>query len=330
MTQARIAVVGATGLVGSEVLAALAEANVPSTTILPLASQRSEGSEIEYGEEQLEVEAATPEGLRGSKVVVVACPGDAASAYLDAAKKHGALVVDVSGQASESVTRMGLGEADAVRAPAQGPGVAIVSPASSVVANLARSLSGAGLVSLDVTALWSAARRGRGGVLGLEGQTGGLMNGREPDEVAPFPHRLAFNIIPCVGSASGDSTDDEARTAQEVRALLGEAVKLPLTLTSLWVPTFHGLVLSFSGRLSSPTDAGALRAAFKAQGFKVLDGLSEGVYPMPMLAMSDDTAHVGRLRVSGASFAGIAVVDNVYALARTAASWARVLSTRTS
>ena len=92
----RVAVVGATGLVGREVLAALAEAGHPETGVTALASERSVGVEAAYGHTSLEVEAATPEAFRGQALVVLAVPAEVARTLAPEAQKAGAWVVDAS------------------------------------------------------------------------------------------------------------------------------------------------------------------------------------------------------------------------------------------
>ena len=92
----RVAVVGATGLVGRGVLAALADAGHPDTQVTALASERSAGVEAAYGHTTLEVEATSAEALRGHALVVLAVPAEVARPLAVEAQKAGAWVVDTS------------------------------------------------------------------------------------------------------------------------------------------------------------------------------------------------------------------------------------------
>ena len=93
---ARIAVVGATGLVGRRVLAALAEADHPEANVTALASERSVGLEVEYGHTTLEVEAASAVSLRAHQLVVLAAPSEVSRTLAPEAQKGRAWVVDTS------------------------------------------------------------------------------------------------------------------------------------------------------------------------------------------------------------------------------------------
>src|SRR5689334_1939022 len=92
----RLAVVGGSGVVGQEVLSALLDRDFPADQLTILGSERSEGSEVEYGEESLEIERATPESFRGISAAIFCTPADVSKKLAPAAQAAGAWVIDAS------------------------------------------------------------------------------------------------------------------------------------------------------------------------------------------------------------------------------------------
>ena len=319
-----VAVVGATGVVGREVVGALAQSGHPTARVRLLASERSAGEELPFGDETLEAETAKAETLRGARVVFLATPADVSRTLAQVAEAGGATVVDTS-RAFVSDLRTpvvfprvpgaGLGRVpDARRFRVPGP-------VSQVILGCLEPLrAAAGLREVQVSALISASGAGRQGVTELEQQTAGLLAGREL-EATHFPHRLGFNLVPQVGpfSEGSGSTLEELSWRAETGLLWGRSAPA-LDGTAVWVPSFYGdlvLMQVRPGRPVTPAEARQLLQA--APGLKVLDTPAERIYPMPMLVTADDAIHVGRIR----SFAGsaevlelVAAIDNAGATAR--------------
>ena len=319
-----LAVVGATGVVGRELVGAIAQSGHPAERVRLLASERSAGEELPFGDETLEVETASAGTLRGAKLVFLATPADVSRTLAHVAEGAGAVVVDTS-RAFVSDLRTpvvfprvpgaGLGrvpEAHRFRVP--GP------VSQAILCCLEPLRAAAGLREVSVSALISASGAGRQGVSELEQQTAGLLTSREL-EASHFPHRLGFNLIPQVGpfSEGSGSTLEELSWRAETGLLWGRSAPA-LDGTAVWVPTFYGTLVLMQVRLGkgmTPAEARQLLQA--APGLKILDAPGEGVYPMPMLVTADDAIHVGRIR----AFAGsadalelVAAVDNAGATAR--------------
>jgi aspartate-semialdehyde dehydrogenase len=306
----RIAIAGATGALGSQLLAALDEKDHPADELRLFASERSEGEEVDYGGETLPVE---PADFRGLDVVLVATPLAAARGIIDAATKAGLWVLDFSGanRSDQSVPLVAPGVSELPKGP--GRVMTVAGPAGLALATLLKPL---GAQWVDVVALYGAAFRGNAGVRLLERQTAELMGGREGDSVEPFAHRLAFNVIPQVGAFAKEghhpfSTEELAVALDVARALPKGPV---LRATAMHVPMFHGITLAVSGQLNEPLDVSA--ALKSAAHVKVLDTPGEAIYPMPMLASSDRAVHVGRIRSAGNHFWLVAAVDNAGFTAR--------------
>ncbi|MDY7225358.1 aspartate-semialdehyde dehydrogenase [Hyalangium rubrum] len=300
---ARIAVVGATGLVGREVLSALFDQGIASERVSALASERSEALELEYGEDTLEVEKTTPEAFRGVGVALLATPASASRSLAQVAQAAGAWVVDVSPafRADGNVPLvLPSFNPEVLGAAFKGRIISLPSAVStalvSVLAPLHKSF---GVVRAQVTAMMGVSSAGVGGVSELEKQTAGLLSGREP-EPQTFPHRVGFNLVPQVGAFLANSpwTEEEAGWTLEAARLFGARGDTPVIAgTAVQVPTFHGHGLSLHVQLKAAVPVEQARAALKASSaLKVLDAPAEKVYPMPMLVTADPTVHVGRLR----------------------------------
>jgi aspartate-semialdehyde dehydrogenase len=310
-----IAVVGATGVLGTQLVAALIEEEHPLEEVTAFASEKSHGKEIEAGDDTLTIE---PVDFRGVKLALIATPLAAAKGLIDEARKAGAKVIDFSGalRADRGVPLVAPG---VNAAPAGAPVIEIAGAAGLALSTLLAPLRQT-LQWVDVTGLYGAASRGQAGVELLERQVPQLLSGRGSEDSGPFVHTLAFNVIPQVGSfAKGHplSSEELAAALDVARALEPKAPVL--RMTALHVPVFHGLCLCVHAQCDAPVEAEALRASFKsAAGVKVLDAPEEGIYPMPQLGAGDDSVHVGRVRTAGNHLWCVAAVDGAAFVARAA------------
>lgn len=299
----RIAVVGATGVVGREVLSALFDRDFPAEHLTVLGSERSVGEELEYGEETLEVEKAIPEAFRGMGLVLLATPPEVSRQLAPVAQAAGAWVVDVSSafRADGTVPLVLPGfNSEVLEATFKGRIVALPSAVTTALALLIEPLrQGFGVAQVQVTALMGASSAGQQGVRELEQQTAALLSGREP-EAHVFPHRAGFNLVPQVSPFLANSpwTEEEAGWTLEAARLFAPKGELPVVAgTAVLVPSFYGHGLSVHVRLKKPAPVDQVRAALKGSpALKVLDSPGEKVYPMPSLVTADPTIHVGRLR----------------------------------
>ena len=165
-----------------------------------------------------------------------------------------------------------------------------------------------------VTALMGASSQGVGGVESLEKQTAGLLSGKELED-GPFPHRLAFNLIPQVGTfqpdaAGGEQTDEENSWTADALRIWGEAP--PVAGLAVQVPHFFGHAAQLHFETDRDLNVEVLRELWKKTGsVKLLDAPAERIYPMPSLATADPAVLVGRVRVQGPRRASVfVVVDN--------------------
>ncbi|MEW6433901.1 MAG: Asd/ArgC dimerization domain-containing protein [Myxococcota bacterium] len=342
MSTNTIAVVGATGLIGRQVLANLWQHDVEPDDVRLLASEKSEGTEADYAEETLPVERPAADSYRGVKAAILAVPAEVAKVQALEAQKAGAWAVDLSGafRLDMKVPLVAPGVNDGVLdRPFPGRVVSVASPAAQALTLALEPLRAAfGLAVVDATVLHGAAARGNAGTERLSLQTAALLNAKEPD-VDVFPHRLAFNVIPGVGDFENGLSAAERHLLVEVARIWGgenplsargDAQGLPaVTSTALFVPTFHGATLIITAHLKTAVDVDTVRATLKASTeLKVLDDPSTHIYPMPMLTTDDAAVHVGRLRAQGTRVQLVAAVDSAFRAAETAVDLALELADR--
>jgi aspartate-semialdehyde dehydrogenase len=323
MSEPVLAVIGATGVVGRQVLTALLARDVEPERLRLYASQAHAGEELDYGDEVLPVEPVGPEGFRGVQGAILAVPPEVARGLASRLEGQGSWVVDVSGafRLDPRVPLVCAGVNDGLLdRPFAGRVVAVAHPATrGTLGTLEPLREKWGLGSADVTILAGAAILGTAGVAQLSRQTAQLMNGKDPD-VELVPHRMAFNVLSAVGPV-------EQGVSQLERDVLFEAARIwagdgqpSLTATGLLVPTYHGLTLVLSARLKGRASADAVREVLRASSLlKVLDQPEEHIYPMPMLTADDPSVHVGRVRAHLDHVQLVAAVDNGLTLADGAA-----------
>ncbi|MGQ0507542.1 MAG: aspartate-semialdehyde dehydrogenase [Myxococcaceae bacterium] len=311
-----VAVVGATGVVGREIVGALESAGHAAEHLTLLASERSEGEELPYGDDTLAVEKVTPESFRGVKIAIFATPADVSRTLAIAAQQAGAWVVDLSTafRADPQVPLiLPAINPQRLRSAFKGRIVRCPSPITSALVTLLEPLrTSLGVRDVSVTALMGASAAGERGVSELEKQSADLLSGKEV-EASFFPHRLGFNLIPQVGEfgEAGETTEEES-WATEAALLVSEPPQL--SGTAIQVPTFFGHLLSLTVRLRTGATAEKVRELLKeGPGMKLLDTPAERIYPMPMLVTADDALHVGRIRQQRGALDGfhlVAAIDN--------------------
>jgi aspartate-semialdehyde dehydrogenase len=333
-----IAVLGATGAVGRAIVQVLEEQDLPVAWLRLLARTDSAGEEIDFRGDSLEVEEATPAAFRGVDVAFFAVPAAAAREWAPRARAEGCRAVVDASAAFRGDPDVPLVVANVNPQALDGVGAGdrgLVAGPEAAALLLATALEplrkAAGLERVTAVTLHAASGSGEAAVRELESEVADLMNGRVPDPSIESPHRVAFNLVPQVGSFEpGGRTDEEARTAAEVRRVLSEPA-LPISVASVRVPVFYGhtqlVWLRTRRRLAAEAARDLLR---HAPGLKLLDAPAERVYPMPMLAVKDDAVLVGRVREDDSQENGLELVvcgDNLRAgAAANAVAVARLLA----
>ena len=295
-----LALVGATGTVGRAVLDVLDDLDVPVSALRAFASPRSAGTTISFRADDLRVEALREGAFRGCEVAIFCAGAQVAREWAPRAVAEGCAVVDDSPAfRAEPDVPLVVPEVnpDAVAAAPRG----IVSNPSTNVTALTVALqplrAAAGLRRAVVATYQSVSGIGQGGVEALEREARDLLNLREPEPPARFPHRIAFNVIPQVGAfGAGGRTEEEEKIVRETRKVMGDPA-LRITATAVRVPVFfgHSAAVNFATERRLGADA-ARELLRRAPGVKLVDDPAQRIYPMPMLVANEDAVLVGRVR----------------------------------
>ncbi len=295
-----IAVVGATGLVGAEIVRVLDERQFPVGELHGYASERSAGGEVEAGAASVKVELLDRADFRGVDVAFFAAPEHVSAGWAGRAADAGAIVIDLSQLYSASpdvplvaaeVNPQAVGEYAARRL------VASPTPAALQLAVTLRPLrDAAGLKRVVVSGYEPVSEAGRAGIDALSQQTLDLFSGRSP-EIQLFRDRIAFSLLPQVGEfLAGGYTRAEQQIITQIPRLL-EADGLAITATSVRVPLFYGLSQSVNVETVEPLTAEATREILRAApGVLLQDDPATADYPTPTSAIGNDATCVGRIR----------------------------------
>jgi aspartate-semialdehyde dehydrogenase len=295
MSGLRIGVVGATGALGSEVLAVLAASSLSVEELRLFATDRSLGHEIDFRDGSHPVEAGAPR-LRGLDLLFLCTPAEVSVDLVREALRAEVTCIDVAGAMASSpevplrVAAFGAGS-DARTAPL------LVAPPGAALAwaLVLRPLqAAAGLERVHGTTFEAASSGGRPGIESLYRESLAIFNQEEAPEPDVFSRPVAFDCIPALGEVreAGD-TDREAVLTAAVGRLLGGDVKL--AATRIQVPIFVGfgsvLAVETTRGLDAKQAAGALAAT---PGVELWEGDADGL--TLRAAAGSDGALVGRLR----------------------------------
>jgi aspartate-semialdehyde dehydrogenase len=293
-----VAVCGATGAVGREMLKTLEQRDFPATTVRAFASARSAGTAVPFKGGELVVEELTEDSFAGIHLALFSAGGATSKKFAPHAAKAGCVVVDNS-----SAWRMD-------------PKVPLVVPEvnpddvdwhNNIIANpncstiqmvvVLKPLHDAAKIKRVIVSTYQAVSgTGQKAITELETQVRQLFNMQEP-EAKVYPYQIAFNCLPQIDVFSeGDYTFEEIKMIKETAKIMGDD-SIKVTATTVRVPVFYGHSESVNIETHEKLTAAQARAVLaQAPGVQVYDNPSEKLYPMPLLAAGEDEVFVGRIR----------------------------------
>lgn len=296
----RVGVVGAGGAVGSTLLRILLERQFPVDTLRLLATAKSAGKRVPFGEHMLQIEETGPESFAGLDICFLAVPGSEVSRELaPMAVRAGATVID-KGSAFRMDPQVPLVVPE-VNPQALDSGQGIIASPNCTTIPLVMCLEplrrAFGLRRVIVTTYQSASGAGQGGIEELRAGAEAALGIRSPAPQRVFPRPLAFNVIPqCDRFAEDGYTQEEWKLVRETRKILS-APDLAVSATAVRVPVYvaHSeAVYVETERPCTPPDA--REALRQAPGVIVRDDPDQGSYPTALDVAGTDQAHVGRVR----------------------------------
>lgn len=319
----RVAVVGATGMVGQTMVDVLVERNFPMADLKLLASARSKDLKIKAGDREYPVEEAMPRSFAGVDIAFFSA-GEAISKELASeAVRQGALVIDNS-------NAFRMDENVPLVIPEVNPEAAhdhrgiIANPNCStiqMVVALQPLQQAAGLKRVVAATYQAVSGAGKEAVDELREQCRAYLAGEEvaaeyiPHKGAARNYQLAFNLVPQLDIFQEDGyTKEEVKMVQETRKIMG-LPDLPVTATTVRVPVSNGHSIALNVELRSPlTLQEARRLLGKAPGLAVMDDPAGLIYPMPLQVSGRDEVYVGRIRTDYSVPHGLnlwVVADNI-------------------
>ena len=298
MKNCNIAILGATGAVGREMLNVLEEYDIPVSRLKLLSSARSAGSKIPFCGEDLTVEEAADASFEGMDFVLGAVKSGMSRAFAPAIVKSGAVYIDNS-----SAFRMD--PAIPLVVPEINPGDVklhhgiIANPNCSTTITLTainalRKLSP--IHSMVVSTYQAVSGAGAGGPIELQNEIDALRDGKA---YAPkvFAHQIAYNVIPQIGGEQCDGyTSEEMKLQNEGRKIL-HLPDMNVACTCVRVPVVRSHSISAAVHFAHHISVDEARAAIAAApGCRLVDDLDALQYPMPLDTSDQDLVFVGRIR----------------------------------
>ncbi len=295
-----VAILGATGVVGTQMIQCLEERNFPVGKLVPLASARSVGKTVSFNGENVPVVEATPEAFEGADIVLGAAGDATAKALLPEAAKRGAVCVDNSHAFRlEPNVPLVIPEINAADI-ANHPRNIIANPNCATIIGLVPTWplhKLAGLRRLIVSTYQAASGAGMPGLTELQREMRVVANGGEMGDTSPFVYQLAANLIPQIGSFKDEGyTSEEWKMQNEGRKIM-HLPEVRVNCTCVRVPVMRSHSESITAEFNRPISPDEAREALAAApGVRVVDDPANLRYPMPLDTSDQDLVYVGRIR----------------------------------
>lgn len=298
MKKANVTILGATGAVGREMLKVLEERNFPIGELRCLASARSVGKRLPFAGGELSVDEATDAAFAGADIVLGAAENDIARRFAPAIKAAGAVFIDNSSafrlEPEVPLVVPEINPQDALHHD----GI-IANPNCSTIITV---VAVAGLcrlspiLSMNAATYQAVSGAGAGGPIELEQEVDALYRG-EPVQPHVFPYQIAYNLIPKIGSPTANGyTSEEIKLQNEGRKIL-HLPEMKVSCTCVRVPVIRSHSIAVTARFARPISVEEAREAVAtAAGCRLVDDLSNNIYPMPLDTSDQDLVYVGRIR----------------------------------
>ena len=295
-----VAVVGATGAVGEVMLSILAERKFPVGQIHALASERSAGGVVKFGDEEIIVRDLATFDPTGVDIALFSAGGSISKEYGPKFAAAGAVVIDNSSAFRyDDDVPLVVSEVNPDAAKQRPRGI-IANPNCStmqMVVALGPIHRKVGIVRINVATYQSVSGGGRSAMEELGRQTAALLSFKDPDPKR-FPVQIAFNLIPHIDDFQDNGyTKEEMKLVWETRKILGDD-NIQVNPTAVRVPVFYGHSEAVNVETREKITAEEVRALLStAPGVEVVDERGPGGYPTPVThASGRDAVYVGRIR----------------------------------
>jgi aspartate-semialdehyde dehydrogenase len=295
----KVAVVGATGNVGREMLDILAERRFPADEVVAIASRRSQGTEVSFGDKTLKVKAIDNYDFSDVDICLMSAGGSVSKEWSPKIAAAGAVVIDNSSAwRYDSDVPLIVPEvnADAVAGFTKKNIIANPNCSTAQLVVALKPLHDAAKIKRVVVSTYqSVSGAGKEGMDELFAQTKAVYTASEL-EVKKFPRRIAFNLIPHIDVFMEDGyTKEEWKMMAETKKILDPAIKL--TATCVRVPVFISHSEAVNIEFERPITPDEAREILrKAPGCLVIDKREDGGYATPYEAAGEDATYISRIR----------------------------------
>ena len=313
-----VAVAGATGAVGNQMIRCLEEMNFPVKAIRLLASHRSLGRTLQFKGETIAVEELKEDSFKGIDIALFSAGGGTSESYAPYAFKDGCVVVDNSSAwRMDPQVPLVVPEVNP-HAIAQYTNKGIIANPNcstiQMVAVLHPIHQKYGIKRIVVSTYQAVSGTGKKAIDELFDQTRAMINFLDYERRV-YPHRIAFNCLPHIDKFMDNGyTKEEMKMVNETRKIF-EDDSIAVTATTVRVPVFFGHSESVNIETKEPVTADDVRILLdKAPGVKVMDDPSKNLYPLATDAAGQDLTLVGRIRQDESIENGInmwIVADNI-------------------
>jgi aspartate-semialdehyde dehydrogenase len=297
----KVAIVGATGAVGEALLAILKERAFPIAELVPLASERSAGGQIEFGNRSLTVRNLAEHDFAGVDIAFFSAGGSVSKVHAPRAAAAGAVVIDNTSEFRyQDDIPLVVSEVNPHAIAHYATRGIIANPNCStmqMLVALAPIHRAVGITRINVATYQSVSGAGRSGLEELGRQTAALLNFQEYPP-AKFTKQIAFNVIPHIDEFQANGyTKEEMKMVWETRKIL-EDESIEVNPTAVRVPVFYGHAEAVHVETRDKITAEQARALLlAAPGIRVMDERKAGGYPTPVGdAAGNDAVFVGRIR----------------------------------
>ena len=293
-----VAILGATGAVGQEMIKVLQERNFPVGKLIPLASRRSAGKTLLFRGEEVTIQEACEDAFEGVDIVLGAAENDIAQRFAPAIVKAGAMFVDNS-SAFRMDPKVPLIVPEVNPQDISWHSGIISNPNCSTIITITavNALNAiAPIRTMTASTYQAVSGAGAEGPVELQNQVDALSRG-ETCQPKVFSHQIAFNLIPQIGGEAFEGyTSEEMKMQNEGRRIM-HLPDLKVSCTCVRVPVMRSHSISVSCHFDVPVTVEQARQAIaNAPGCKLMDDLSKKEYPMPLETSDQDLVFVGRIR----------------------------------
>ena len=298
MKQYTVAVLGATGAVGQEMMKILSERNFPVGKLIPLASARSAGKTLKFRGEDVAIQEARDEAFEGVDIVLGAAENDIAQKFAPAIVKAGAVFVDNSSafrldpNVPLIVPEINPEDVKNHHGIISNPNCSTIITVTAV--NALNAISP--IRTMTASTYQAVSGAGAGGPIELMNEVQALGHGKTY-EPKVFSHQIAFNLIPQIGGEQFEGyTSEEMKMQNEGRKIM-HLPELRVSCTCVRVPVVRSHSISVSLHFDRPISVKEAQAVIaKAPGCRLVDDLANKQYPMPLDTSDQDIVFVGRIR----------------------------------